>query len=185
MQFTSLFVSLLLSTAVVAKGGNKTKAVTDKSLCKEMASLTKLVSLASNETKLAAKTKNNATKIADIQSKASLAATQLSTMESNTTLVSTCATISAAEATKDDCKTISQLQKLVSLAANETKLADKTKNNATKIASIKDKATTAQTKLDAMTSNTTLVDACASITAAKEATKSSGTFKLDSSTNRY
>ncbi|KAH7413261.1 hypothetical protein BKA64DRAFT_660643 [Cadophora sp. MPI-SDFR-AT-0126] len=108
MQFSGLFVSLLLSTAVVAKGGNKTKAVTDKSLCKEMAQLTKLVSLAGNETKLADKTKNNATKIASIQAKASEAATQLSTMESNATLVSTCAVISAAEATKDDCKTMTK-----------------------------------------------------------------------------
>jgi hypothetical protein len=41
MQFTSILVSLLLSTAVVAKGNKTTKAVTDKSLCKEMASLNK------------------------------------------------------------------------------------------------------------------------------------------------
>ncbi|KAL5326021.1 hypothetical protein ACEPPN_007158 [Leptodophora sp. 'Broadleaf-Isolate-01'] len=172
MQFSNLFVSLLLSTAVVAKGGNKTKAVTDKSICKEMAQLTKLVSLAANETKLADKTKNNATKIASIQAKASEAATQLSTMESNATLVSTCAVISAAEATKDDCKTMSKLEKLIATAANETKLAEKTKNNATKIASFKEKATAAQTELDAMMSNTTLVDACTAISSAKEASKS-------------
>jgi hypothetical protein len=63
MQFTSLFVSLLLSTAVAAKGNKTTKAVSDKSLCKEMESLTKLVDLASNTTELDAKAKNNATKV--------------------------------------------------------------------------------------------------------------------------
>jgi len=135
MQFSALFFSLLLSTAVIAKG-NKTKAVTDKSLCKEMATLTKLVDLAANTTKLDDKTKNNATKIAEIQAKASDASTQLSTMSSNATLVSTCAVMSAAEKTEDQCDKMESLQKLVSLAANTTKLADTTKNNATKIAEI-------------------------------------------------
>lgn len=75
MQLTSLFVSLLLTTVVAAKGKNETKAVTDKSLCKEMASLTKLVALAANTTKLDEKEKNNATKIAEVQAKASTAGT--------------------------------------------------------------------------------------------------------------
>jgi hypothetical protein len=73
MQFTNLFFSLLLTTVVAAKGKNETKGVTDKTLCKEMASLTKLVDLAANTTKLDAKEKNNATKIAEIQAKASTA----------------------------------------------------------------------------------------------------------------
>jgi hypothetical protein len=73
MQFANVFVSLLLTTAVAAKGKNETKAVTDKSLCKEMASLTKLVDLAANTTRLDAKEKSNATKIAEIQAKASTA----------------------------------------------------------------------------------------------------------------
>lgn len=61
---------------------------------------------------------------------------------------------------------------MIATAANETKLAEKTKNNATKIANFKEKATAAQTELDTMMSNTTLVEACTAITAAKEATKS-------------
>ena len=69
----------------------------------------------------------------------------------------------------------SRLEKLIATAGNETKLAEKTKNNATKIASFKEKATEAQTKLDTMMSNTTLVDACAAITSAKEASQA-GTF---------
>jgi hypothetical protein len=173
MQFANFFVSLLLTTAVAAKGKNGTsaKAVTDKSLCKEMATLTKLVALASNETKLADKTKNNATKIAEIQAKASDASTQLSTMESNTTLVSTCAVIAAAQKTEDQCDEITSMTKLVALAANETKLADKAKNNATKIAAYQAKASAAAVKLQALQANTTLTDACSSITTSKEAAK--------------
>jgi hypothetical protein len=77
IQLTSIFFTLLLSTAVVAKGNKTTKAVTDKSLCKEMASLEKTVAPAANTTKLEAKTKNNATKIADFQAKGSEAAKPL------------------------------------------------------------------------------------------------------------
>lgn len=66
---------------------------------------------------------------------------------------------------------LSRLQKLIATAGNETKLAEKTKNNATKIASFKEKATEAQAELDTMMSNTTLVDACTAITSAKEASK--------------
>jgi hypothetical protein len=173
MQFTNLFVSLLLTTAVAAKGKNETstKSVTDKSLCKEMATLTKLVALASNETKLADKTNNNATKIAEIQAKASDASTQLTTMESNTTLVSTCAVIDAAQKTEDDCEQITSMTKLVALAANETKLADKAKNNATKIAEYQAKASAAAVKLQTLQANTTLTDACTSIASAKSAAK--------------
>jgi predicted nucleic acid-binding Zn-ribbon protein len=171
MQFTSIFVSLLLSTAVVAKSNSTTKAVSDKSLCREMASLNKLVALAANTTKLDEKAKNNATKIAEIQAKASDAATQLSTMTSNATLVSTCAVIDAAEKTQNTCDEMNSLQKLVTLASNETALADKAKNNATKIAALEAKASTAATKLQTMTTNTTLVSACSAIASSKAAAK--------------
>jgi hypothetical protein len=94
---------LALATSTLAKGvkGNSTtKAITDKSLCKEMKSLNKLVELASNETRLADKTNNNATKIASIQAKASEASATLATMEANTTLTTTCSVMAAAEQTK-------------------------------------------------------------------------------------
>lgn len=100
MQFSTVFLSLLAATAVIAKGNISTKAVTDKSLCKEMTSLAKLVDEAQNTTKLATKTKNNQTKIDNIVAKASKAAVQLDTLQSNTTLVSTCAVINAAAQTK-------------------------------------------------------------------------------------
>ncbi|KAM3065620.1 hypothetical protein ACMFMG_011329 [Clarireedia jacksonii] len=166
MQFSSILVSLLLSTAVVAKG-NSTKPVTDKSLCKEMNHLQKLVSEAQNTTKLATKTHNNQTKIDEITAMASKAAVQLDTMTSNATLVSTCAVIDAAEETKSACRMMAKLQKTIDTANNSTKLADKAKGNSTKEAELKSKAVAAQTKLDAMTSNTTLVDACSSLTQAK------------------
>lgn len=132
--------------------------------------MAKLVALAANSTKLANKTKNNATKIAEIQAEASAASVKLATMDTNSTLVSTCAVIDAAQATKEDCKKMESLTKLVALASNETKLAEKTQNNATKIADIQAKASTAAARLSDMTSNTTLINACAAITAAKQST---------------
>ncbi len=132
-----------------------------------MAALTSLVSLASNTTKLEAKTKNNATKIAEIQAKASTAATDLATMQANTTLVSTCAVIASAQKTEDTCDKMDTLSKLVSLAANTTKLDAKTNGNATKAAEIQAKASTAATQLADLQSNTTLTDACATIKTAK------------------
>lgn len=169
MQFTNILVSFLLSTAVAAK--NSTKTVSDKSLCKEMAQLSSVVSLAANSTKLAAKEKNNATKIAEYQSKASTAATQLATLYLNTTLVATCNVIAAAQKTEADCDEIDSINSIMSLAANETKLAAKEKNNATKIAEYQAKASDASTKLATLQANTTLTNACASIKSAKEAQK--------------
>lgn len=111
MQFTSVLISLLLSSAVMAKGGNKTskaKPVTDKSLCQSMAKLTQIVNLAANTTKLESKTKGNATKIAEIKAKAADASTKLTTMSSNATLVSTCAVVEANNQLKSDCSDMKQ-----------------------------------------------------------------------------
>ena len=96
----------------MAKGGNMTskadEPVTDKSLCREMAMLTKLVELAANTTKLESKTDGNATLIAEIQAKASNASAELTTMESNTTLVATCEVIAADRQLKNDCSDIKE-----------------------------------------------------------------------------
>ncbi|TGO33729.1 hypothetical protein BHYA_0230g00170 [Botrytis hyacinthi] len=168
MQLSTVFLSLLAATAVVAKD-NSTKPVTDKSLCKEMNKLEKLVDEAQNTTKLASKTHNNQTKIDSIVAKASAAAVQLDAMQANTTLVSTCAVIDAAHTTKKQCNKMEDLQETIDTAANSTKLAAKTKGNATEEAEYQAKATKAQTKLAEMTSNTTLVDACSALQAEKEA----------------
>ncbi|KAF7880848.1 uncharacterized protein EAF02_006739 [Botrytis sinoallii] len=161
MQFSTVFLSLLAATAVVAKG-NSTKPLTDKSLCKEMNKLEKLVDQAQNTTKLASKTNNNQTTIDSIMAKASAAAVQLDAMQANTTLVSTCAVIDAAQTTKKQCNKMEDLQKTIATAA-------KTKGNATIEAEYQAKAAKAQTKLAEMTSNTTLVDACSALQTEKEA----------------
>jgi hypothetical protein len=171
MQISSFVLTLLLSTAVAAKGHNGTTS--ESSQCKQIVKLQSLVDLAANTTKLADKTNNNATKIADIQAKASAASTQLTTLTSNSTLVSDCAVIDAAEQTKDTCAEMKELQKYITMASNSTKVATKTDNNATKIAEVAAKASAAQTKLDTLNSNTTLVDACTAIKTEKEAKKNS------------
>ena len=69
---------------------------------------------------------------AEIQSKASDAATKLSTLSSNATLVSSCAVIEAAEETEYKCREMKQLMRFISMASNKTLVAEKTENNATK-----------------------------------------------------
>lgn len=169
MQLQSILLSVLLATAVAAKGhGNKT--VSTASECKQIHSLNKLVELASNSTKLDQVTKGNATKAAEIQAKASAAATKLTSLESNTTLTRACAVIDAASAEKSQCKQLFMLQKFVDVANNQTKLDEVTKGNATKEADLKVKAATAQTKLMALQSNTTLTADCAALKTSKEST---------------
>jgi hypothetical protein len=83
MHIPTLLLSLVLSTAVVANGkGNKTeKGLSTEDTCKEMRGLQSLITLASNTTELDNITKDNATKIAEIQAKASGAATKLQTLQ--------------------------------------------------------------------------------------------------------
>jgi ABC-type enterochelin transport system substrate-binding protein len=92
-------------------------------------------------------------------------------MQSNITLVSNCAVIAAAEKTENTCDDMEDLQQLVTLAANETELANKAKNNATKIAALQAKASEASVKLTSLEANMTLTSACTSIKTAKEAAK--------------
>ncbi|CAG8977073.1 hypothetical protein HYALB_00005781 [Hymenoscyphus albidus] len=189
MQLTNLFFTFLLATAVAAKGKNGThthddghgdghkhgddhnhggdKAINDKSLCREMAQLSHLVKVASNDTKVAEMTKNNATKIAQFKTKAAEASTKLTTMQSNATFVNVCNVIGAEQSLKAECKKMRSLQKLKTLAGNETAITEMTKGNATKAAALKAKAAEAQTNLDKMMANATFVEACKSQTDAK------------------
>jgi len=166
MYFQSIVVSLLLATSVAAKGNktDSTRTLSEASQCKEITSLNKLVELASNTTKLDKVTKNNATEIADIQAKASSASAKLSTLQSNTTLMSACAVIDAQAAEDDKCQETFILQRFVKFAANTTAVATATKNNSTKIAEIELKASDAAVKLESLTSNSTLQAACAAVT---------------------
>jgi hypothetical protein len=162
MQFSPLLVSLLLATAAVAKK-NGTEPASEASQCKEIKGLNALVELAGNSTKLDKVTKNNATKIAEIQAKASAAAPMLQTLQSNTTLMSACAVIDASEMETNQCQETFMLQRFVKFAANTTAVASATKNNATKIANIELKASDAASKLEALTSNSTLQAACPAV----------------------
>ncbi|EPE06852.1 hypothetical protein F503_03279 [Ophiostoma piceae UAMH 11346] len=158
MKFTAAFV-LALAGSALAK--NKTGSTSTKSQCKQIAKLTALVDLASNTTALEAKAKNNATKVENIQAKASDAVASLATLTTNSTLMDACAQIASVEAMDDACSSMAKFESLIALAANTTALDDKTKNNATKAASIVAKASSAATKLDALASNTTLTQYCA------------------------
>jgi hypothetical protein len=165
MQLQSFVVSLLLATSVAAKGNktHETKTLSEKGECKEMVKLNALVDLASNTTKLDKITKNNATKVAEIQAKASTASTTLKTLQSNSTLMSACAVIDAQEAEDDSCQETFALQRFVEFAANSTAVATATKNNATKIANIQLEASKAASKLQTLTSNSTLQAACPAV----------------------
>ncbi|KAH6639987.1 hypothetical protein BKA67DRAFT_665368 [Truncatella angustata] len=158
MQLTNVFVSFLLAAAVSAKGKNGTTSV--KSQCKEYAKLSNQVELATNETKLADKFDNNQTAIDAFKAKAADKQTQLDTLSSNSTLMSDCAVIQAHAEAVDSCDQIQSWEKDIATAANDTKLAAKFDNNATKIDAFKAKASAKATKLADMTSNTTLTDFC-------------------------
>lgn len=161
MQFQSLFLSVLIATSVAAK--NKAKATSEKSQCKKMMKLEKFVTFASNTTKLDEVTKNNATKISEIQAEASAASQDLSTMKENTTLVADCAVINAQAMVEDQCQETFTLQRFVAFAENTTAVAVKTNNNETKIAAIQAKASQASAKLQILTSNSTLQAACPAV----------------------
>lgn len=220
---------MLLASSAVANHGNSTMGKMGKmstaSQCREMEKLTKIVDLAANTTRLDDKTHGNATKVADIQAKASAAANMLSTMQSNTTLTTICAQRAAVETmaedcrlqshleklmanstkmtsrhfvearkhgggnhtidmaavmeklstlssnqtlqqfcasmtTSNDCRVMKELNKMVNLAANDTALANKFKDNSTKVDEFKTKAAEVKTKLADLMGNSTLMSIC-------------------------
>ncbi|KAK0634650.1 hypothetical protein B0T17DRAFT_12712 [Bombardia bombarda] len=61
---------------------------------------------------------------------------------------------------KSACRQLAHLTELTSLAANQTRLDEVTKNNATRADTIKAKAATAATQLAALQANSTLLDTC-------------------------
>ncbi|KAF3766530.1 hypothetical protein M406DRAFT_241969, partial [Cryphonectria parasitica EP155] len=132
-----------------------------KSQCKEVAKLTAITDLAANATKLSDHEDGNATKIAEFQAKASNAATQLATLSTNTTLMTACLQIFAVEDMEDDCDEMTAIQKAQVIAANQTLLAEKTKNNATKAAEFQAKVSAKASTLATLSSNTTLTAFCA------------------------
>ncbi|PMD62695.1 uncharacterized protein K444DRAFT_557886, partial [Hyaloscypha bicolor E] len=132
--------------------------------CDELFFLEKLDNLVSNTTALAEKTLNNATKIADLQAKASKDAsnaTKFQGPQSNTTLVSLCLIVDAHKKEKPQCEEIKGFQKFLAFADNSTAISHKTKNTATKIDEVKAKSSKATTRLAKLQSNATPVSDCA------------------------
>lgn len=143
MKFTSAIL-LALASFAIAKGNNddnednqqgqssNSTGTSIKSQCNQIDDLTELTELAANATKLDKHTHGNATKAQEIQAKASTAATKLATLQSNTTLMTSCNQIFAVEDMKDACEDMSDIEEAQQIVANQTLLDKKTKNNATK-----------------------------------------------------
>lgn len=134
MKFTSAIL-LALAGSAIAKGNNKaanSTGTSTKSQCKQVDRLTELTNLAANTTKLDKVTKGNATRAQEIQAKAATAATELATLQSNTTLMTACNQIFAVEDMQDACDEMSSIEEAQLIIANQTLLDKKTKNNATK-----------------------------------------------------
>lgn len=156
MKFFSVLL-LAAAGSVIAKGNS----TSTKSQCKQVQKLTKIVNLAANSTRLDDKTDGNATKADAIKAKASEAATTLSTLQANTTLMAACSQIFAVEDMEDACSQMASLEKLTALVANATKLDNKFDGNATKIAAVQAKASAGADELATLSSNTTLTQFCA------------------------
>ena len=184
MQFSTLLFSLLIST-VVAKDSNKTKVQvqSDEKTCEKMLNLEALVKLASNQTKVDQVTHGNATKASELEAQASQASTELTTLQSNATLMSTCGVIDAQMMEEDDCQETFVLQRFVKFAANETAVATITKNNATKAAEIQLQASNAASKLQTLQSNSTLQSACPAVMQKDECNIAKGLAKFVSNAN--
>ncbi|KAH8907257.1 hypothetical protein BR93DRAFT_879081 [Coniochaeta sp. PMI_546] len=147
---TLLPLLLTLPSPIHAKSHNSTSTA---SQCHEIARLTALMDLSSNATKLAKASHNDTTKASAIQAKASAAASTLATLETNTTLTALCDQLFASEATKASCHRLAALEKIATLAANETAASD----------AVKSKASAQADTLAALQGNATLTTFCAAL----------------------
>lgn len=174
MQLSSILLTLVAAAAVTARGhsnstmspgmdGGKSsdKADSDRQKCESIHRMQTLVELAANTTRLDRMTHSNATRTSEIEAKASSAAAALPSLEANATLMATCSAMFAMEDTMDDCERMWRIQREDAWAANATALADKFKNNQTKIDAFKAKAAEKSASLAPLTSNTTLTSICA------------------------
>lgn len=166
--------------------GNGTAKDSTKFECAEIERLTSLTDLVNNSTKFASFSTHHNLSAADqakLQAKAANATTKLTTLQSNATLVSACATIDAAQKLKMQCKEMKALTKLTDVANNATALAElQSKHNLTaaQVQKIKNEAANATTKLNKLKGNSTLVTACEDMKDGDE-TGSSGTTKTATS----
>jgi len=184
MHFTAVFAAFCFSSLVLAHGASDKKqdtapsssskdaknhtmkGMSDDFKCKEMSRLTKLTELANNATKLAELEKKSnltATDINKIKEAATNATSKLTMLTSNTTLVSECAMVDASTKFKADCRNLERLTLLTNLVSNATALSEiATKHNFTakQMDEIKSEAANATAKLTKLQSNATLVSGC-------------------------
>lgn len=162
------------TTSAAAAGGSGRKNGTTNAAaqCGEISRLTELTSLAQNATKLAElQTKRNLTdaQIDELKTAATSANTRLTQLNSNTTLVSQCAIVNADKQLKSQCRSLARLTALSNLANNATALsALQAKSNLTanQMTELKAKAANATVKLQELKSNATLTASCQSLQAA-------------------
>jgi hypothetical protein len=128
--------------------------------CREVARLTNLMELAANQTRLDKVAHNNATKEEAIKSKASAAASTLSALQANATLMATCNQVFAVDQMRESCAKMAAMEHLETLVANATRLSEVTKNNATKADALKAKASADASALASLQGNATLTQFC-------------------------
>ena len=139
--------------------------------CAKMAKLEMLSKLASNSTKLdeiVTKKKLTDAQAAHLKSKAANASTELTSMQANATLVSSCAVVDAHKKLKASCREMDRLMTMKQIADNNaTALSDflaKHKidsKNETAVNHGKEKAANSTVKLDKLMGNSTLMTSCA------------------------
>jgi len=173
MQFSSLFLAVVFTSAVIADGsadqGKKHHHHDDhrhhkkgqlERECDEIFSLEKLENLVANSTALAEVTHGNATKIGELQAKASQDASKLAGLKNNQTLIVECQILAAEEKLERDCLELLKLEEFLKFASNATAVSTKAENNGTKITEIAAKASQSANKLQQLQSNQTLVAIC-------------------------
>jgi hypothetical protein len=172
MQLSTLFLAVIFTSAVIADGSaewGKGKGEEHhchhkigklQRECDEIFFLERLEGLVANSTALAEATHNNATKIGELQAKASQDAPKLAALKANHTLIVECEILAAEEKLEHDCFELLKLEHFLKFAANFTEVSNQAKNNATRISEIAAEASTSATKLQQLQSNATLVSLC-------------------------
>ncbi|KAI9643018.1 hypothetical protein NHQ30_008753 [Ciborinia camelliae] len=159
MQYSTLFVSLFLSTAVAAQGF---EAYAEEQVCRRIIGLNAFIQAVHNQTKLDSVTEKNATLAKEIQSKAVEMTTLVNGLESNTTLMAHCAPIISA-VNNDLCTQQFLLQNFVDFASNETLVNLAVAGNKTKFESIELIALVADNTIEEFQANATMQAACAPV----------------------
>lgn len=124
--------------------------------CRRMLFLERRTTIVANETLLSQVTHGNTTRETELKEEVSKSVTELTILQTNTTLLEFCAVFQ----TRSDCQEMKKLQAEVNLAHNTTKLSHKLDGNTTRISEYQKQAAKASTKLNKLLSNSTLVSYC-------------------------